>query len=170
MKKILRYYMNLNERDSNKYLIHYLVTASLTIVLSILLLKDILVAREISIVIVGIVLSTYTLTVMVFSTWPTFRFIEPKYFWPVYARFYKRFIDSEVTHYFFYSKKQERKDYSLGYNWSTPWLPARNSLIYFKGMSYTEMKEIGHGWSNYCDVRLVGLGSLKDINVLKLTK
>jgi hypothetical protein len=66
----------------------------------------------------------------------------------------------EITHVFYFSKKQDE----VGYGWI-----ARNDNIKsprtctFRGVPYSEMRELKYGWSNWEDARIVGFGSDNDV-------
>lgn len=78
------------------------------------------------------------------------------------AWFLRTFRGQEITHAFFYSKQQKDLTVRLMSSWGWPSLESIGPVL-FKGMEYSEMKDINSGWCNWPDSRLVGLGSYRDI-------
>jgi hypothetical protein len=65
------------------------------------------------------------------------------------------FIKKKYTHLFFYSEQQDK----IGLNV----YPYEKHITYVNGIEYSEMREIGKGFSNWDDAKIVGIGSYKDI-------
>lgn len=66
----------------------------------------------------------------------------------IYAWILSKITGRKMTHGFYYSKKQ-RGD--------SP------SIYLFRGKVYSEMRELKHGWCNWKDSKLVGIGSDSDL-------
>lgn len=70
---------------------------------------------------------------------------------------------NDCTHYFFYSEKQEERIYWP--LWMSRGLKEDNPLPTFKGNPYTDMREIGTGWSDWDDAVYLGAGTIEDAAV-----
>lgn len=73
------------------------------------------------------------------------------------------FTGREITHGFYYSDSQ--KEISKQHDDFTmfPELPRKKPVTTFDGKEYTEMRSLEHGWCNWKDSKLVGLGSIADV-------
>lgn len=72
------------------------------------------------------------------------------------AWYLKIFRGWKITHAFFYSQGQKDLTDKL--------IAPFGVKVLFQGKEYTEMREIKHGWCNWPDSRLIGLGSNKDLS------
>jgi hypothetical protein len=67
------------------------------------------------------------------------------------------FTKREVTHGFYYSEKQKDINFDM-----FDMFPEKKTVL-FRGKEYTEMRSLEYGWCNWDDSRLVGLGSIDDV-------
>jgi hypothetical protein len=68
------------------------------------------------------------------------------------------FRKNKITHLFFWSKKQDTLSKEAG------WFDMRPKKdTYIKGKKYSEMREIGRGYSNWGDAIIVGIGGYSDV-------
>ena len=73
------------------------------------------------------------------------------------------FTGRKVTHGFYYSESQkviakEHLEMDM-----FPEMPRPKHVTTFGGKEYTEMRGLEHGWCNWKDSKLVGLGSIADV-------
>ena len=83
----------------------------------------------------------------------------------VWAFFISLFTGRKVTHGFYYSETQKRISLEHLDMDIFPDMPKPKHITTFGGKEYTEMRGLEHGWCNWEDSKLVGLGSIADVQI-----
>ena len=75
------------------------------------------------------------------------------------------FTGRKVTHEFYYSESQKKIALEHLEMDMFPKMPRHRHVTTFGNKEYTEMRGLEHGWCNWKDSKLVGLGSIADVRV-----
>lgn len=95
-----------------------------------------------------------------YSTRPKWQVYLSSYYLQTLAFVISLFTRKPATHAFFYSKKQD----AIGASMFITSQYSKSKSPRFRGRAYSEMSELKHGWNNWNDSKLIGIGSNADIN------